>query len=557
MTSVNVSRRTLLIASSLAAAPMPAWARDFSGGQFTHGVASGDPTSSAVILWTRFAPAPGGDGRIGWEIAEDENFARVRRRGSAVATAASDYCVKVDARGLRAGRPYFYRFLSAGGPSVTGRTRTAPSGAAEALNVAFFSCANMPFGYFHAYADAAAREDIDLCLHLGDYIYEMPRGIYPFPNEAVAERVIDPVHETVTYADYCARYGSYHRDPDLLELRRLKPMSVTWDDHEITNDPWMGGAQNHQEPAEGTWADRVAAASKAYFDWMPIRPTARQGWRVYRTLDWGDLAKIVLLDTRIPGRSKQLNYMTDLTPQLTAAGANVAQVAETFRRERLNDPTRSMLGDAQQTWLDETLARSKSRGQTWQVIAQQLVLSPQIAPQGLSRLLPAGANLETSWFAQAERLRQMGLPWNLDAWDGYPLARERFKASLAQNAANAFVIGGDSHNAWVYNVPASEGSRLAAIEFGGGSVTSPGFERSLTNAQPGERESVMRAGDPNMAFCDFTNRGYGAFRLTRERCEAEWRAVSDIRVRERGPVATTRFSAQAGANGPSAWALSA
>lgn len=548
---MQLSRRSLLLGASLTALPAPAWARDLSAGAFTHGVASGDPTQQAVVIWTRFVPQAG-DGRIAWEVSEQEDFRRVVRRGSGLARAANDFCVKADVRGLRAGGRYYYRFLSGSGPSVTGLTRTAPQ-RAEALNVAFFSCANLPWGYFHAYGDAAAREDIDLCLHLGDYIYELQRGIYPFPSQALEGRVIEPAGETVTLADYYARYGSYHLDPDLAELRRVKPLSVTWDDHEITNDPWMGGAQNHQEPAEGTWPDRVAAATKAYVDWMPIRSPVRGANRVYRSLDWGDLARIVLLDTRIPGRSRQLNYLTDLVPALSAAGADAQAVADRFKRERLEDRTRSMLGAAQEQWLAETLAESKRRGQTWQVIAQQLVLSPQIAPAGLSRLLPANAASQ-NWFAQAEQLRALGLPWNLDAWDGYPAARERFKASLIANAANALVIGGDSHNAWVYNVPAA--GRLAAVEFGGGSVTSPGFESGLTNAQPGERERVLMGADENLAFGDFTNRGYGAFRLTRAACEAEWRAVSDIRVRARGPVQTTRFvSAASAGSGPGRWAV--
>ncbi len=550
-----LSRRAILLGASLAATPIPAWAREFSRGAFTHGVASGDPTTNAIILWTRFQPASG-DGRIGWEIGEDENFRRVARRGSALASAVNDYCVKVDARGLQPGRRYYYRFLSGSDPSVTGITKTAPRGPVESFNVAFFSCSNLPFGYFHAYGDAAARDDIDLCLHVGDYIYETQRGSYPFPNEAVEGRVIEPATEIIHLADYNARYASYHADPDLLELRRTKPLSVTWDDHEIANDAWQGGAQNHQEPAEGPWADRLAAATKAYFDWMPIRAPERGGPHLYRALDWGDLARVVLLDTRVIGRAKQLNYVADLQPLMQAANANPQAVADAFRRERLEDPSRSLLGAPQEAWLAQTLSESKGRGQTWQVIAQQIVFSPQLAPANITSLLPASVDASSTWFGQAVRLRELGLPWNLDAWDGYPVARERMKASLVANASNALMLGGDSHNCWVYNAMASDNARIAALEFDGGSVTSPGFERSLTNAQPGDRERALRGADEHMAFGDFTNRGYGAFRLTRTSCDAEWRAVSDIRVRERGPVSVTRFSSTPSAtSGPSAWAV--
>jgi alkaline phosphatase D len=552
-----LSRRTLLIAASLAAAPTPAWARNLSAGAFTHGVASGDPSDSAVILWTRFAPAAGADGRIGWEVADDENFARVVKRGALRATAASDYCVKVDVRGLQPGRPYFYRFLAGADPSVTGRTRTAPRGPVESLNAAFFSCSNLPFGYFHAYADAAAREDIELCLHLGDYIYEPGRGAYPSAEEAVAGRIIEPDHEIVSLADYYARYGSYHLDPDLQELRRLKPLSVVWDDHETTNDSYKDGAQNHQPETEGTWLDRLAAASKAYFDWMPIRRPDPRSVRLYRTIDWGDLARIVLLDTRIIGRDKQINYMAELAPQLMAAGADAPAIAQRFRAERLMDANRSLMGATQETWLAAQLGESKARGQTWQVLAQQLEVGELRAPAGITRLLPEAARQGNSFFTLAERLNAMGLPFNTDSWSGYPPARERMLAACTQHAANALVIGGDTHNCWVNNLK-SEGQsgRLAAVEFAGGSVTSPGFERTLSNAAPGRREVLMMGANADMAFCDLTNRGYGALTLTKERCAAEWRAVSDIRTRERGPTFATPFVSEASAAaGPGAWAV--
>ncbi len=160
------TRRSLLLAASLAAAPIPAWARGFSSGVFTHGVASGDPLPDGIIIWTRFMGANGST--IGWEVADDENFAHVVQRGQATASGVQDYCVKADVRGLRPGRPYFYRFLSASGPSITGRTRTAPAGHIDSVNFAFFSCSNYPFGYFHAYQHAAERDDVDFVMHVGD-----------------------------------------------------------------------------------------------------------------------------------------------------------------------------------------------------------------------------------------------------------------------------------------------------------------------------------------------------------------------------------------------------
>jgi alkaline phosphatase D len=549
-----IRRRTLLAAAPLAALSRTAWASELSPGLFTHGVASGDPLPDGVVIWTRFV---GGEGRIGWEVAEDEAFARIAQRGEARSSPANDYCAKVDVRGLAPGRPYFYRFLSASGPSFTGRTRTAPAGGASSLSVALFSCANLPYGYFHAYGHAARREDIDLVLHAGDYIYEIQRGSYPSFSESVPGRVIEPGNETISLDDYYQRYASYHLDSDLLELRRVKPLSAVWDDHELVNNAWRDGAQDHQTPTEGAYLDRVAAAAKAYFDWMPIRRPDARSVRMYRSLDWGDLARIVLLDARQIGRDLQIDYRTTLAPRLAQGGVDAAAAARAFRAGVLDDPTRTVLGPAQERWFAATLADSKRRGQTWQVITQQVVMGDQFAPAGMTRLLPDDVSPGSrAWFAAGEQMSALGLPWNLDAWAGYPAARARLLDACAANANNAVVLGGDSHNCWVNNLAANTGSRLAALEFAGGSVTSPGFERSLTRAAPGERESVIQAVNRHMAFCDLTNRGYAALRFTRSECAAEWLAFADVRTPVAAAPAVTRLAAAPSANaGPGAWTL--
>jgi alkaline phosphatase D len=540
---LTIPRRALLTASLAATAPRAAWAQQLSRGAFTHGVASGDPLPDGVMLWARFV---GDDGRIAWEIAEDEAFMRVAQRGEARALMANDFCAKADVRGLAPGRRYYYRFLSASGPSLTGQTCTAPARGGERLTVALFSCANFGWGYFHAYGHAAARDDIDLVLHAGDYIYEMQRGAFPNDADAAPGRIIDPVNETVSLSDYYQRYAVYHTDPDLLELRRAKPMSVVWDDHEIANDAWREGAGAHQD-YEGAYSDRIAAASKAYFDWMPIRRPDARGPRLYRSLDWGDLARILLLDTRYIGRDRQLDYRTGLretTPDAVRA----------FRAE-LEAPNRTLLGGAQERWFADALAQSKQRGQTWQIITQQVLVGDQIAPTGLTRLLPQGA--QPGWFGQAEAMRAFDLPWNLDCWAGYPAARTRFLDACATHASNAVVLGGDSHNCWLNNLDAPHTSRLAAIEFGGGSVTSPGFERSLTNAAPGEREALLRSANPQLAFCDFTQRGYGALTFTRSACEAEWVAFESVREAQRRAPAIARIASSASAHsGPGGWSVS-
>lgn len=548
-----IARRGLLVAGATAAMARPAWAQSLAQGAFTHGVASGDPLPDRVILWTRFV---GGDGRIAWEVADDEAFTNVSARGEAQASPANDFCVKVDAWNLLPGRTYFYRFLSGSGPSLVGRTRTAPQDA-QSLSVGLVSCANYGFGYFHAYGHLAAREDIDLVLHTGDYIYEYGHDEYPRTALTVPGREFDPDHEIVSLDDYYRRYQQYHTDPNLLALRAAKPMSVVWDDHEITNDASSTGAQNHQRN-EGTYADRVAAASKAYFDWMPIRRPDPNAVKLYRALDWGGLARIILIDTRYIGRTRQLNYQRALGLRLLSDGPGAQAAAEEFRRTQLADPSRTLMGAEQEAWFAETLAASKQRGQTWQVVAQQIAMGEQLIGAGAAAMVAPDAHSNVRRYVTVgERLGRMHLPWNLDAWDGYPAARERFLQACATHGANAVVLGGDSHNTWLNNLATpGDASRIAAIEFAGASITSPGLEQAMSAAAPGAREAMMQSANPHLAWCDVTNRGYGALKLTRDACEAEWVAFADVRAAEASAPTVTRFAATPSAqSGPGAWVV--
>lgn len=548
-----IARRGLLLAGASAAMARPAWAQSLSNGVFTHGVASGDPLPDGVILWTRFT---GGDGRIAYEVAEDESFSRVAARGEAQASPANDFCVKVDVRGLASGRSYFYRFLAQSGPSLTGRTKTAPAADAQSLSVGLVSCANYGFGFFHAYGHMARRDDIDLVLHTGDYIYEYGRDEYPRADLTIPGRAFDPDHEILTLEDYYARYREYHTDINLLTLRAAKPIAAVWDDHEIANDASSTGAQNHQRN-EGAYADRVAAATKAYFDWMPIRRPEQSGVRLYRSLDWGNLARIMLLDTRLIARIRQLDYRRNIGGlRLILDGPGTEAAIEEFRRTQLNDPARTLLGADQEAWVSAQLAASKQRGQTWQIVSQQLAMGEQIVGAGAGAMVPPEAHANVRRYATiAERLGRMRMPWNLDSWDGYPAARTRFLNSCVSSTANAIILGGDSHNTWFNNLAApNDASRCAAMEFAGGSVTSPGLEQSLTAAAPGARETMMQSANPQLAWCDITHRGYGAIKFTRAACEAEWVAFSDVRNPEPGATTVTKLTAAPSvASGPGGW----
>lgn len=544
--TINTTRRGFLGAASLASLAAPVYAASYSNGEFTHGVASGDPDANSVVLWTRFRPSNGGNARVGWEIADDEAFKKLAAKGELMIAAADDHCGKVLAKGLKPGRRYFYRFLSAGGASPTGLTRTAPQGKIDAFTFAAFSCANKPQGYFHAYADAAARDDVELCIHLGDYLYEMERGNYPSAAEAVPGRLIEPGNELRSYRDYCARYASYRIDPDLQELHRVKPWAVIWDDHEFANDTWMDGAGAQDDKTDGPWANRKAAAVKAYFDWMPIRHRPVDGLKIYRRIDWGELASVLLLDTRLIGRAQQCNARTALAAAAQQGPDELKKAAQAFVANNLNDPKRSLMGSAQESWMAQQLRESKKNGRPWQILAQQVVVGKQTIPPTAPKFLPPDASDWQKQFVQnAVAFSDLGLPWNMDSWAGYPAARARFLEACARDANNALVLAGDSHSAWAHNLPGGADGASAAAEVGVTSVSSTGFERTFANAAPGEREAAMRAANSELAWCDVTNRGYTLTRVTADKAEATYMQLGPITTPDRPTVTPKTLIAEA------------
>ena len=301
-----VDRRTFLRGSAAAAASLPwlgACARwpglDDGSGLFRHGVASGDPLSDRVILWTRVTPPPDAPRSIPvrWVLAEEPDLGDVVASGSLVAGPTRDYTVKIDVDGLEPGRSYYYRFDARGVGSPVGRTRTLPTGSPDRLRLAFCSCASHAWGSFNGYRLIARRAELDCVLHLGDYIYEHGNGTYG--DGAALGRIPEPDKEIVSLADYRTRYAQYRRDPDLQEVHRQHPFIAIWDDHEFANDAWRDGALNHQ-PDEGPWQERRNNALRAYLEWMPIREVAAgragQGWRHFR---FGDLADLLVLETRL------------------------------------------------------------------------------------------------------------------------------------------------------------------------------------------------------------------------------------------------------------------
>jgi alkaline phosphatase D len=520
--------------------------------RFTHGVASGDPLSDRVILWTRVTPViPRANARIGvrWEVARDARFRHIVARGRAVATAASDYTVKVDPQGLRPATTYHYRFSVGDTTSPAGRTRTLPKGDVDQVKLAVFSCANYPAGFFNVYADAARRQDLDATVHLGDYLYEYGQGGYASADAAALGRLVDPVGEIVSLQDYRLRHAQYRGDADLQALHAMAPMIAVWDDHEITNDSWRDGAENHQPATEGAYSVRKAAAIQAYHEWMPTR--VAQPGIIYRSFDFGSLVSLHMLDTRLAGRDQQLDYNDYFTATGFDAAGFTAAVA---------NPARQLLGAEQTTWLQQQLSRSTA---TWQVLGQQVLMGRMNIPAPiLVETITPGAGVSVSQYAAiaakarsapatlttAERaiLAQPSIPYNLDAWDGHAVARETVLGTALSLKKNLVVLSGDTHNAWANELNDRLGNPVG-VEFATSSVTSPGFEAYLPNENPAVLAGALQQLISPLKYCDTSRRGYMVITATREACQADWVHVDTIA--QHAFVATTDKSLKVLAGG--------
>lgn len=522
-----ISRRSLLQAAvlmpGLALGSWPTWASGASG--FTHGVASGDPNQHSVVLWTRFVPQDGGVAQLRIEVADDARFTRIVVRGVASAGPATDHCAHAIPVGLRPGRWFFYRFKAPDGSvSEIGRTRTLPVGSPERFRIGVVSCANATSGWFNAYAHAAAREDLHLIIHTGDYIYESPIDRSDAIAAVAEVRDVQPRGEAVSLADYRLRYASYRSDPSLMELHRRFPWIAIWDDHEVANNSWKGGAANH-DAAEGPWDGRAAAGVRAFREWLPMRPLDYGEYQI------GDLATIFRLETRLLARSKQL----EVDPGLLC-GPDPKSAVEAFKNKALADPRRTLMGAVQEKWLADGLAASTSSGTRWQVLAQQVIVASTRLPNIGSEWLAPGATLNAKAQAGLEiavALSRLGLPMGLDRWDGYPAGRSRLLGSAAQARAHLVVLSGDSHNAWAYDL-AHEG-RAIGVEFAGHSVSSLGIEKRF-GGDPAVIARDFVDANPQLAWCDTSRRGYMLVNLSRERVSTEWLFLPSLDVRSTDPL---------------------
>ncbi|HEV2569008.1 alkaline phosphatase D family protein [Sphingomonas sp.] len=499
---------------------------------FTHDVASGEPWQDSVLLWTRFVPASGASARVGVEVAETPEFARIVGGGTAVTGAFRDWTVKHTVAGLQPGRTYYYRFTAEGQVSPVGRTRTLPSGRVAEFRMAVFSCSNLPFGYFSAYAHAAARDDLHFGVHLGDYIYEYQRGNYPSPREAIAARLLEPAGELIQLADYRARYACYRADPDLQRLHNRMPIIVSTDDHESANDSWEGGAENHSAN-EGDWTLRKAAALQAWREWMPV---SDQPWAAYEI---GDLATYFRTETRLLARSQPLSIAAAFR-----SGGDPAAALAAFRDGPWRDPARSMLGSEQEQWLYGELRRSARARKTWQVIGNGTIMGQTRAPAAAADWLPPEAPDYVRDRVRASLLAaRAGLPSSMDDWNGYPAARSRLLNAAQIAGADLIMLAGDSHNGWAFEL--AEGGRRAGVEFDAQSVTSPGLE-SYFRASPNDIACALVTTNPELKWADTSGRGYMTVTLTPAAATAEWLFVESIVGRTDRVTRTHRMRTRAG-----------
>lgn len=517
---------------------------------FNHGVASGDPLVNSIILWTRITPTSDAELTVSWEISTDQAFTQLINTGNSTTNSEKDYTIKVDAIGLESGTTYYYRFISNNVTSPVGTTKTLIEGSPSSVKLAVMSCANYPTGYFNVYNLAAQQNDLDAVLHLGDYLYEYARGEYGSDNAEALDRQVLPATEIFTLSDYRTRYAQYHSDPDLQLLHSKVPFITVWDDHEVANDTWRDGAENHNDN-EGSFEQRKLSALQAYFEWLPIRPWSEGNYEeIYRHFAFGDLVDLYMLDTRVLARDKQLDYADYFDGSVF--------FDETTFNQDLYETERTMLGAEQLQWLEDSVTINTGR---WQLLGQQVLMGEMKLPGAvalnvmsiseyteLAKLALLAARIEVNdptltteeeayYAANVEKLstdvlNQLSfpdLPYNLDAWDGYATERDKVLAIFNAASKNLVVLAGDTHNAWANNLSNAD-KTIVGVEFAVSSITSPGLEYTIgTNDTVVEatEESLVSLID-NLKYVNVKDRGFLTLTFTQDEVQSQWHFVDTI-----------------------------
>ena len=480
---------------------------------FHHGVASGDPLNDRVILWTRVTPQQAGPIEVMLEVSENKNFSSIIFSKKLQTSSLSDYTIKYDFLAKQycdSDRGFFYRFRAGNAISEIGKSKTFSENTIAA-KIGIFSCSNFPAGYFNAYQAAAEKNNLDLWLHLGDYLYEYPMGGYATDKAEKLKRVPEPLHEMVTLSDYRLRHAQYKKDQGSKALHKHAPLIAVWDDHEFSNDAWKHGAENHSEDgSEGDFYARRSAAIKAYYEWMPIREQQNKR-RIFREFKIGKLIHLIMLDTRQFGRDKQIQPKD----YLTKSGFNQAK----FYND-LNSDKRKLLGTEQLDWIESRIINSSA---VWTIFGQQVLMAklkfPDISKMLKSKEIP-------SFLKPYLKFLGLGIPSNLDAWDGYPAERNKLY-KLMSNAKKGFVsLAGDTHNSWVSELKDKSGIKVG-VELGAPSVTSPGITDILNLDEKKFVESIVKI-NSELQWMDPSNRGYLSLNCMEDKIIASFNYIKEL-----------------------------
>lgn len=516
-----LSRRSALICGAAAFAAAPSAAGVFLlDGEFAHGVASGDPDQDSVIIWTRITPltsAPGG--RVKWEVANDEAFREIVAAGEILSGPARDWTAKAVARGLAPGRTYYYRFNAKNASSPVGRTKTLPQGGVDRARFAVVSCSNYAAGFFNVYDLIACEEEIDAVIHLGDYIYE-----YGGERGAAIGRSHEPPWEVVTLSDYRRRHAQYKADAASRAMHARHPLIAIWDDHEVADNSWKGGANNHDSASEGDWDARRRAALQAYYEWMPVREPDGAPEAFFRHFAYGDLLTLAAFETRLMARDRQIAY-SDMRALKTR------EEVEAFRAEILWDESRNMLGSAQLDYFDRVWSEADARGTTWRIVANQVLMGKVRTPDLTKRFTEEDiADMERTWrsarsFVEFSANRLIIAP---DSWDGYPAARERLYDRVRESGGGLIVLTGDTHAWWANDLTDHRGQSMG-VELGVHSVSSgAAFARDSYGGKGAEYARLLAQDNDDVRFVSGENHGYIDLHVERDGATAVFRGVDTV-----------------------------
>lgn len=546
----------------LAVASAPGGAAPGTGEAFRHSVASGDPLPDAVVLWTRVTPTPDavpGSGvgvpvTVNWEISTDRSFGTTASSGTVTTDANRDHTVKVDARGLTPATTYYFRFTVTDGPmagsvSRTGRTRTAPATDADPGRLRFgvCSCSNYEAGYFRAYRELADRDDLEFTLHLGDFTYEYASGEYGGAHDTIVRRV-EPAQRTTTLADYRIRQGHYHADPDLADLLANKPLIAIWDDHEFADNSWRDGATGNSIDIHDDFPTMKAAATQAYFEWMPVRAGAEFGStddrHLYRHLRYGTLAEFIIPDLRT---------YRDYQVLMTSSDSGMAADPDYLRSVGKTD--RSMMGGTQFDWFADVLSTSDTR---WQLIGNEVMFAPMTLPETLDPRIH-------DWLVHQLGLPSDGIALNSDQWDGYMAERQRI-IDLIDNQGKGGVVflTGDIHSSWAADIPVNAGDyrlgrnpKVAATEFVTPSVSAASAFDSISSDPALDipvrevlrlGQDILRQVDSWYRYIDLSRHGYMVADVDAGRTQVDW-YHGDVLTADAPVTYATSFEAVHGSPG--------